>query len=333
MSDKKRIVIVFVIGLVIIATGFFLVSRNEKAYTTSMFAMDTACTITFYGNDDFSAVKNEITELEKVISAYDENSEIYNLNKNSGGTVSKNAKDLLKQSLSLYDLYGSVNPCIGGVIKLWNVEGENPVVPQEREIQKALSTVDSENVSVDNTGIYTLKNGVQLDFGATGKGFALDKVNEVLTSQGTKCAVISFGSSSLLYGERADKKPFTIAVSNPDDDNETVLTFESDSGFVSTSGGYERFFTAEGKTYSHIFDETTGKPADTDLTSVTVKCDSGIKSDFLSTCIYINGTSQLDKWLSDTSIQIIAIDKSKNVYCSKSLSDSIQITNENFLLV
>ena len=63
----------------------------------------------------------------------------------------------------------------------------------------------------------------------------------------------------------------------------------------------------------------TGYPVETDLTSVTVvipaeTADGGIMSDFLSTLIYIQGTSQLDKWLAYDEFEVIAADGDGNVY-------------------
>ena len=188
MADKKRIVIVFISGILLIAAGFLLVKREEKAYSTNMFAMDTACTVTLYGDNDFTEVKERIKALEKVISSHDENAEVYKLNESGSQKLSEDAEKLLEESLLLHNEYGAVTPCIGSITRLWNVEGENPAVPNDKDILNAILTVDDKNVVI-NDGICTLENGVQLDFGATGKGFALDEIKEILDEKDTQCAV------------------------------------------------------------------------------------------------------------------------------------------------
>ena len=104
------------------------------------------------------------------------------------------------------------------------------------------------------------------------------------------------------------------------------MTFESGEAFVSTSGGYERFFEAGGKRYIHILDLKTGRPSESDLASVTVICDSGIKSDFLSTAIFIGGKEGLTKYLDDSSIQIIAVDNDGEIIYSQSLEGKIAMS-------
>ena len=96
-------------------------------------------------------------------------------------------------------------------------------------------------------------------------------------------------------------------------------------------GGYERFFTRNGKNYSHIFDLKTGYPAESDIASVTVITENdGMLSDFLSTCIYIEGISGLEKYLDSADFQVIALDNKNNIYCSEGIRNSIEIKNTAF---
>lgn len=235
----------------------------------------------------------------------------------------------MKESVELTKKYGGADISAGAVTELWNVTGEEPRVPEEEEIKKALSAVEYENISFSGQEC-VLENGAKIDVGCDGKGFALDEVKKLLDSEKADCGVVSFGSSTLLYGEKPDKTDFKVAVTDPFDNDNTCLSFTSDGGFVSTSGGYERFFEAQGKKWSHIFDLTTGYPCDTDLASVTVIGQSGIETDFLSTCIFIGGSKDLDRWLSNEDIEVIAIDENGVVYCSDSIKSRISISDDKF---
>lgn len=339
MNSNKRIWIIIGAGLLLMLSGFIMTlygktsteSLSQPSYTEKMFAMDTQCSITLYDSQNFVPIRERISNLDKTISAYDDDGEIKKLNENRSAVISEDAKNLIEESVSLYDKYSEVNPAIGKITKLWNVTGENPKVPDKEQIKKALKTVNTENIVIKSDEC-TLKAGTYLDFGATGKGFALDEVKKTLSKEDIKCAIVSFGSATLLYGTKPDGSAFNVAVTDPEDDSRQILKFSTSSCFVATSGGYERYFEEDGKKYSHIFDEKTGRPANTDLTSVTVICSSGIKADFLSTRIYIGGKKELSQWLNNDGIQVIAVDKDKNVYCSDSLRSGIKMIDENYKL-
>ena len=141
------------------------------------------------------------------------------------------------------------------------------------------------------------------------------------------------GSSSLVFGRKPDAKPFTVAVKDPSDKHRLLLKFTTDECFVSTSGGYERFFEADGKKYIHIFDKTTGRPAETDLVSATVICDNGLKSDQLSTAVFIGGTKKLGEFFADKSIKLIAVDTDGNIHISKELEDKITLEDKQHKMI
>lgn len=218
--------------------------------------------------------------------------------------------ECLDQCRILSDKYGDdINLTCGELTALWGISTDTPKVPTEKEILEALTSISCDGSYGETT---------MLDFGAVAKGYACDKAYELLKTTGTEYAAVSLGSSSLLYGAKPNGK-FRTGITNPDNGKGYLGIIETDAAFISTSGGYERFFEADGKRYSHILDMDTGYPVETDLTSVTVvipaeTADGGIMSDFLSTLIYIQGTSQLDKWLAYDEFEVIAADGDGNVY-------------------
>ena len=217
--------------------------------------------------------------------------------------------ECLGKSRELTDKYGSgVNVACGELTALWGISTDSPRVPTESEILEALTQIPQNDSFTEST---------MLDFGAVAKGYACDKAYKLLKTTETEYTTVSLGSSTLLYGEKPNGK-FRAGITNPDKEGYLGI-IETDAAFISTSGGYERFFEADGKRYSHILDMETGYPAETDLTSVTVVVpadteDGGIMSDFLSTLIYIQGTAELDKWLAYEEFEVVAADGNGVVY-------------------
>ena len=133
-------------------------------------------------------------------------------------------------------------------------------------------------------------------------------------SSDMKGAIVSVGGSILAWGNynKAGDK-WQIAVAHPRNEGEYLGVLSIDEGFVSTSGDYERYFEKDGKRYHHILDATTGYPAETDIISVTVVCDSGIISDALSTACFILGYEKSQELLKECNASAIFVDKDMNI--------------------
>ena len=280
------------------------------------FAFDTYAGITICGagddgtdsSDILAAVLTHLTEMsDDFLLCYDTAAK--ELPENSLYT------DSIAKTKELDRLYGDkINITCGALTELWGISTDTPTVPEQEDINEALKLMTDTDYP-ETTADFP--EGVKLDLGAVAKGYALDRIYESLA--GTDYAVVSLSSSTLLYGSKPGGKKFRTGITNPETGSGYLGVIESDAAFISTSGGYERFFEADGKKYSHILDPVTGYPAETDLVSVTVIIpadtpDGGIKSDFLSTLIYTEGTEGLEKWLACEDIQIAAADKSGHVH-------------------
>ena len=213
--------------------------------------------------------------------------------------------DCLRQVLDLSSQYGGgVDVTCGALTSLWGISDGTYHIPSDGEIADALATI---------TGDGTFTDGTKLDFGAAAKGYACDEASRILAGSGADYAVIDLSSSTLLWGEKPDGAKFRAGITHPDG-NGYLGIIETVAAYLSTSGGYERYFEADGQRFSHIMDIRTGRPAETDLVSVTVivpaeNVGGGILSDFLSTLITIEGTAQLDKWLAYEEFSVIAADE------------------------
>ena len=305
--------------------------KSEETSEKTIFAMDTACSVKVSGADA-DDICDEIERIDEIFDCHSESSEISKINSDGGGSMSSEFRELVEQSLELTGKYPETDISVGAVTKLWNVTGKAPKVPEDDEIKKALDTCGYEKIKTDADKC-TLESGTLLDVGAVAKGYALDKVRQLLEKQGAGYAVVSMGSSSLMYGEKPDGKDFTVAVKDPEDKNRLLVKFTTKETFVSTSGGYERYFEADGKRYIHIFDKTTGRPVETDIVSATVICDNGLKSDQLSTAVFIGGTKKLSEFFADDSIQIIAVDTSGTIHISKELDGRVTLESNGHKIV
>ncbi len=86
-----------------------------------------------------------------------------------------------------------------------------------------------------------------VDLGGIAKGYASDKLAELLKKKGVKSAWLSLGGNVCAIGTKPDGSPWRIAVQNPADENDYVGVVEISDACAVTSGGYQRYFEENGK--------------------------------------------------------------------------------------
>ncbi|MBR6772388.1 MAG: FAD:protein FMN transferase [Clostridia bacterium] len=250
--------------------------------------MDTYIETKAYGKnaEDFLLAANEETvRLESVFSAKSEKSELYAVN-NGSADPSAELKNLISEALALSELTdGTFDPALLSVSELWSFNGGARIPPAD-ELASALNASGCEKITVSDSGIDL--GGAKLDLGGIAKGYAADRFFAVAKKSKVDSAMGSFGGMVAAVGRKPNGDPWKIAIRNPKGDGYAAVLNASDV-CISTSGGYERYFTFEGKTYHHILDPKTGYPAESDLLSATVIDPCGTKADALSTALFVMG--------------------------------------------
>src|SRR5262249_45050914 len=131
--------------------------------------------------------------------------------------------------------------------------------------------------------------GVELDPGGIGKGYAVDKMADILRDAGIEIALISAGGSSIYaMGAPPGEKGWPIRIRDPKDEAITAAQLYLKDQSLSPSGTYEKFFEADGKIYSHIMDPRTGYPAK-GMLSVSVLAPKTLDSEAWTKPFFING--------------------------------------------
>ncbi|MGN1089152.1 MAG: FAD:protein FMN transferase [Huintestinicola sp.] len=289
--------------------------------------MDTYISITAYGDNADTAVKNaeeEIQRLEKLWSVTDGQSEIFSVNHSgeTSVTVSNDAADVVRFALGTAEKTdGAFDPTIYPVLSLWGfTTGENSV-PSAKEIEEQLRFVGYGNVRLDGNKIM-LPDGFMLDLGAVGKGYASDIAAEMIRKCGVSSALLDIGGSVLLIGSKPDGSKWRLAVRDPfGGDNIGIL--ELSDCAVASSGTYERYFEENGVRYGHIIDPTTGYPAETDLASVTIISKEGRLSDALSTSMFVMGAEKAaDYWREYRDFDMLLVTADGKIYLTEGIKDS-----------
>lgn len=289
---------------------------TQPVWQDTFYTMDTVVTLTLPASDE-NRTRESLEALSRELDCFGAEGALADLNA-TGTSRDALLYEIIAQTAVLEERFGNgVQLSSGALTRLWDITSAQPRVPEETDRLAALSTVGDHRIRLED-GSITLPPDMQLDLGAVAKGYALDRIFAQWQDAEIAYGVLSMRSSVLLYGEKPDGTAFTVQIQNPD--GKGILgTVTTPACFLSTSGGYERFFEADGVRYCHILDLSTGCPTETDLTSVTVFTDNGLKSDFLSTLIFLGGTGQLEAHLHAQDYKVLAVDTAGKIYCSEGL--------------
>lgn len=332
--NKKSLIAVILCAVIVFGiVSYDFISGRSSCKKTSV-AMGTVVTFNLYGfgaKNDLDKIETEINGLENsVLSWRKKGSDVYRINESAGSSVSvsPDTAKIIGQCIDISDDCGGVfDITIGNVTKLWDFGGNNQRLPSDDEIKTALGSVGYKNVSISGNAV-RINKGQSLDLGAVGKGFACDKIKDLLAKGRTKSAVVSVGGSLLIYGNRT----FPIGIVNPDNDKQSMGTLKLRDTCVSTSGNYEKYFEKDGKRYHHILNATTGYPATSEFKSVTVVCSSGLLSDALSTVCYIAGYRKSVDILKEYDAEAVFIFNNNAVKVTDGLADKFTVTNDSYTL-
>jgi len=298
--------------------------------------MDTTVSVRLTGRvkpETVDEIKATVLRLDAdLLSRTSDKSEIFSVNRAHGGTVGEQTAAWLQTLKELEEKSGyAFTADLGALTELWGIGTENERVPNDDEIQAALSHIKKWSVNGDAV---TVEAGALLDLGAVGKGIACDEIKNEIQKTKTKKVIAAVGGSVLLYA--ADpKETFRVGIRDPRGEaNDYAAVLTVGGGCISTSGNYERVFTApDGKTYHHIFDPAVGYPAQSGLLSVTVLCESGLLSDALSTACFVLGYEKSAALLASYGAQAVFITDDDRVLTIGDLDGRLEITAERYTLV
>lgn len=266
---------------------------EEEETVRSFFAMDTSMSILTWGADDalLEEAEDLVSELEAVVSATREGSELRTLNETGSVTLPDDAAFLLGRALDICgETGGALDITIYPVVSAWGfaTAEQDYRVPGGDEIARLLQSVDYTRVAVEGDTV-SLDEGMAIDLGAVTKGYVGDRIAALLRENGVTSALLDLGGNIQTIGSKPDGSDWFIAIKDPESDGILGAVPITDQAMI-TSGGYERYFVdEEGNMWWHIMDPATGYPAQSGLISVTVVGDEGLVCDALSTALFIMG--------------------------------------------
>jgi thiamine biosynthesis lipoprotein len=252
----------------------------------------------------------EIERLESQLSLFRPESEIAHLNARAAREavrVTPALFGLLKQAQRLHrESGGAFDITVAPLVRCWGFMGGSGQMPAADEIAEARSKVGMHLVHLDTHHLTVQfgREGMMLDLGAIGKGYAIDRAAEILRDAGVNSALLHGGTSTVYaLGHPPEADHWMVAierldhgarVSKPDGlGSAPLVCIPLRDESLSVSAAWGKSFESDGKIFGHVIDPRTGQPAACAVLAAVV-LPSATETDALSTALLTLGPEDHD---------------------------------------
>ncbi len=267
-------------------------------------------------------IDTELSLINQLMSTYIADSDLMLLNAQPPGewvSISAQLAEILALSIEVGDLTeGAFDITVGPLVEIW---GFGAAITQDD-----LPDADTLSRLKEFTGYQKLKlnelekkafksEDIRLDLSAIAKGYAVDRVAQVLENEGIRSYLVEVGGEIRVHGNSARGEPWRIGIEVPSlMQGETQKAISVTNKGIATSGDYRNFFEVDGVRYSHTLDPRTGWPVKHQLASVTVIAESSAKADSLATGFSVMGVAKAMQLAEKEGIAVFFVQRENNEF-------------------
>jgi thiamine biosynthesis lipoprotein len=267
----------------------------------SRLAMGCTCSVRVCGLEErdaraaAAAALDEIDRVDRLLSHYRADSPLSRLNREAARApvpVDREMLDVLALCLRWSrETDGAFDVTVGPLMAAWGFFRGEGRVPTASELAAARARVGARHVVLDAAAGTVLFDcdGISLDLGGIGKGYAVDRAVAVLRARGVRSALVNAGGSSV-YGLGAPPagNAWSIDVEDPGHAGRIASTVRLRDRALSVSGRSAKAFERDGVVYAHVMDPRTGRPVP-GVAGVVVESDDATTGDVLGDALFVLG--------------------------------------------
>lgn len=234
----------------------------------------------------------ETARLEMIFTTWREDGELARLNAKAGQGPQPASLELMRILLDAQrfarETDGAFDVTVGPLVSLWREAAKLGTRPNDAEIEATRARVGAERIQIDAVrGTIALEAGMSVDLGGLAKGWALDRLGEVLRREGVDRALLNFGGSSLLaIGTPLDAPNWRVALQHGE-----LLDLQPEAD-VSISSSFGQFVEIDGARFSHIIDPRTGWPTRRARRAIVEAPDGAIAEAWSTALVVVNGDKE-----------------------------------------
>jgi len=273
------------------------VSQKKHLVYKKKYIMGTVFEIAAYGESSeqtsiaIEGAFQEIVRIDDVLSNYKSDSALSVLNRSGQDHTEKVPSDLyrvLEQAIYFSKLSeGKFDITAAPLVNLWKGALSGDSMPSPAQLREAQACVGYKKIELIPPDHITFHSScVQVDLGAIGKGYAVDRAAELLVSERIQAAFINAGGSTIMaIGSPPGQSAWLVRLRDPSHTINPYVMLKNES--VSTSEQTAPSLLGR-ESAGHIIDPLTGRPLETQF-AISVIAPNGTMSDGLSTTLLLLG--------------------------------------------
>jgi thiamine biosynthesis lipoprotein len=291
---------------------FIIVASFHKQYpprriTINGFAQGTTYQVTYYAGDSLvtkSQIDSILNKIDSSLSLYKPYSLINQFNASSTGiVVDDHFINVIKKSIFTFQATnGLFDITVQPLVQAWGFGAhKTDSLPDSIQINTIKKCVSSRLLKLEGKKLIKLKPCVSIDVNGIAQGYSVDVLASFLEAKGIKNYITELGGEIRVKGRKPGNERMKIGIESPGDDEFSTMLIqqvvETDSGAITTSGSYRKFYESNGKKITHIIDPRSGYPVQNELISVTVYARDAITADAFDNALMLMGLKNALKFV------------------------------------
>jgi len=246
------------------------------------------------GLDACAAALAELRRVESRLTLFDAASDLCELNRRAGGKPMRVDEDLrliLAQAGAFKRATGGAfDVAVEPLMRVWGFHRRRATAPTTRELAEARGAVWAAVVELDGDVAQCPSAHTQLDFGAIGVGYGIDRALAVLRGRGLRRAFIDVSGDIAAMGAPPGEPGWLVDIADPDRPGagRAVAATRLRDAALATAANTQSVVRYGSLVAGHVMDPATGWPARA-RRQASVVTRTAVAADALSTAMLVSG--------------------------------------------
>lgn len=277
----------------------------------------TLYNITYAGPESLGdSLKVVMDSIEHSLSVFDESSLVSRVNASERTVVDRTFCEVYAMSVRVNEQsHGMFDPTLSPLITAWGFGKGHQATADTLRIDSLLNITGIGHTHLEGDTLVKDDARIQFNFSAIAKGYGCDRVAAMLRRNGVKDYMVEIGGEIVAAGKSSRGHDWRVAIDCPQERREgpAQAVVEFTDMAMATSGDYRNYHSTGTRRYGHTISPLTGRPAATDIVSVTVMAPTCMEADAMATASMALGSGLGAKMLDDLGLPYLMICNSGEV--------------------